>query len=57
MLCKFIFLVDGFTSFRRAYPEWCEEECRQMKELESSRNTQADQLMGLRCVYQFLLIP
>jgi len=45
-----IFMVaDGFSSFRQAFPEWCEDDNQaHNKEMESSRNTQADQLMGLR---------
>ncbi|XP_058976240.1 dual specificity protein phosphatase Mpk3 isoform X3 [Musca domestica] len=39
---------DGFCSFRQTFPEWCEDDSLQNKEMESSRSTQADQLMGLR---------
>lgn len=45
---SFIFFTDGFSSFRQTFPEWCEDDSLQNKEMESSRNTQTDQLMGLR---------
>lgn len=49
MLKFFIFFFsDGFCSFRQTFPEWCEDGSLQNKEMESSRSTQADQLMGLR---------
>ncbi|XP_013108422.1 dual specificity protein phosphatase Mpk3 [Stomoxys calcitrans] len=46
--CRVVSLKDGFCSFRQTFPEWCEDDSLQSKELESSRSTQADQLMGLR---------
>ncbi|KAM8708081.1 hypothetical protein ACLKA7_015108 [Drosophila subpalustris] len=47
--CRVVSLQDGFSSFRQAFPEWCEDDNQaHNKEMESSRNTQADQLMGLR---------
>lgn len=46
--CHVVCLQDGFSSFRDAFPEWCEENS-QNQEMESSRGTtQTDQLMGLR---------
>lgn len=43
--------AEGFSSFRQAFPEWCEDDNQaHNKEMESSRNAQADQLMGLRWV-------
>ncbi|XP_064545904.1 dual specificity protein phosphatase Mpk3 [Drosophila montana] len=47
--CRVVSLQDGFSSFRQAFPEWCEDDNQaHNKEMESSRNAQADQLMGLR---------
>ncbi|KAH8364146.1 hypothetical protein KR084_002987 [Drosophila pseudotakahashii] len=47
--CRVVALQDGFSSFRQAFPEWCEDDNQaQNKEMESSRNVQTDQLMGLR---------
>ncbi|EDV97590.1 GH16949 [Drosophila grimshawi] len=47
--CRVVSLRDGFSSFRHAFPEWCEDDNQaHNKEMESSRNAQADQLMGLR---------
>ncbi|TMW50679.1 hypothetical protein DOY81_004247 [Sarcophaga bullata] len=46
--CRVVALQDGFCSFRQTFPEWCEDGSLQNKEMESSRSTQADQLMGLR---------
>lgn len=46
--CRVVTLQDGFSSFRDAFPEWCEDDSNQNQEMESSRGTQADQLMGLR---------
>ncbi|KAH8406320.1 hypothetical protein KR215_011321 [Drosophila sulfurigaster] len=47
--CRVVALQDGFSSFHQAFPEWCEDDNQaHSKEMESSRNTQADQLMGLR---------
>ncbi|XP_036326105.1 dual specificity protein phosphatase Mpk3-like isoform X1 [Rhagoletis pomonella] len=46
--CRVVVLQDGFSSFRQAFPEWCEDDSAQNKEMESSHSTQADQLMGLR---------
>ncbi|XP_061397517.1 dual specificity protein phosphatase Mpk3 [Musca vetustissima] len=46
--CRVVSLRDGFCSFRQTFPEWCEDDSLQNKEMESSRSTQADQLMGLR---------
>ncbi|XP_037934077.1 dual specificity protein phosphatase Mpk3 isoform X2 [Teleopsis dalmanni] len=46
--CRVVSLQDGFSSFRQAFPEWCEDISSQNTEMESSRSTQADQLMGLR---------
>ncbi|KAH8261610.1 hypothetical protein KR044_012286 [Drosophila immigrans] len=47
--CRVVSLQDGFSSFHQAFPEWCEDDSQaHSKEMESSRNTQADQLMGLR---------
>ncbi|ALC45147.1 Mkp3 [Drosophila busckii] len=47
--CRVVSLQDGFSSFRQAFPEWCEDDNQaHTKEMESSRNAQADQLMGLR---------
>ncbi|XP_001352925.4 dual specificity protein phosphatase Mpk3 [Drosophila persimilis] len=47
--CRVVALQDGFSSFRLAFPEWCEDDSQaQNKEMESSRNVQTDQLMGLR---------
>ncbi|XP_037901071.1 dual specificity protein phosphatase Mpk3 [Glossina fuscipes] len=46
--CRVVSLQDGFSSFRQTFPEWCEDDSPQNKEMESSRNTQTDQLMGLR---------
>uniref|UniRef100_W8ADW6 protein-tyrosine-phosphatase n=2 Tax=Ceratitis capitata TaxID=7213 RepID=W8ADW6_CERCA len=46
--CRVAVLQDGFSSFRQAFPEWCEDDSAQNREMESSRSTQADQLMGLR---------
>lgn len=44
-----MYLSDGFSSFRQAFPEWCEDDNQaHNKEMESSRNVQTDQLMGLR---------
>jgi len=46
---SFFYLADGFSSFRQAFPEWCEDDNQaHNKEMESSRNVQTDQLMGLR---------
>ncbi|XP_055857605.1 dual specificity protein phosphatase Mpk3 [Episyrphus balteatus] len=45
--CRVVTLQDGFSNFRDAFPEWCEDDSNQ-QEMESSRGTQADQLMGLR---------
>lgn len=46
--CRVVTLQDGFSSFRDAFPEWCEDDSNPNQEMESSRGTQADQLMGLR---------
>ncbi|KAH8242497.1 hypothetical protein KR032_009363 [Drosophila birchii] len=47
--CRVVALQDGFSSFRQAFPEWCEDDSQaHNKEMESSRNVQTDQLMGLR---------
>ncbi|XP_060652135.1 dual specificity protein phosphatase Mpk3 [Drosophila nasuta] len=47
--CRVVALQEGFSSFHQAFPEWCEDDNQaHSKEMESSRNTQADQLMGLR---------
>ncbi|KAH8419633.1 hypothetical protein KR222_011180 [Zaprionus bogoriensis] len=47
--CRVVSLQEGFSSFRQAFPEWCEDDNQtHNKEMESSRNAQADQLMGLR---------
>ncbi|XP_052844995.1 dual specificity protein phosphatase Mpk3 [Drosophila gunungcola] len=47
--CRVVALQDGFSSFRQAFPEWCEDDNQaHNKEMESSRNVQTDQLMGLR---------
>ncbi|XP_067643924.1 dual specificity protein phosphatase Mpk3 [Eurosta solidaginis] len=46
--CRVVVLQDGFSSFRQAFPEWCEDDSAQNKEMESTHSTQADQLMGLR---------
>ncbi|XP_068149786.1 dual specificity protein phosphatase Mpk3 [Drosophila tropicalis] len=47
--CRVVSLQDGFSSFRQAFPEWCEDDNQaHNKEMESSRNVQTDQLMGLR---------
>ncbi|BFF97075.1 dual specificity protein phosphatase Mpk3 [Drosophila madeirensis] len=47
--CRVVALQDGFSSFRLAFPEWCEDDSQSHnKEMESSRNVQTDQLMGLR---------
>ncbi|XP_036670977.1 dual specificity protein phosphatase Mpk3 [Drosophila suzukii] len=47
--CRVVTLRDGFSSFRQAFPEWCEDDNQaHNKEMESSRNVQTDQLMGLR---------
>ncbi|XP_017072075.1 dual specificity protein phosphatase Mpk3 [Drosophila eugracilis] len=47
--CRVVALQDGFNSFRQAFPEWCEDGSQgHNKEMESSRNVQTDQLMGLR---------
>ena len=55
----FIFL-DGFTSFRDAFPEWCEDD-NSNTESQAHRGTgPTDQLMGLRyyncyfCLYDCL---
>lgn len=46
--CRVVYLQDGFSSFRDAFPEWCADDSHG-QEIESSRGTvQADQLMGLR---------
>lgn len=46
------YFAEGFSSFRQAFPEWCEDDSQaHNKEMESSRNAQADQLMGLRLVF------
>lgn len=46
--CYFIFL-DGFTSFRDAFPEWCEDESTNV-DSQTHRGTSGptEQLMGLR---------
>ncbi|XP_001973300.3 dual specificity protein phosphatase Mpk3 [Drosophila erecta] len=47
--CRVVALQDGFNNFRQAFPEWCEDDNQaHNKEIESSRNVQTDQLMGLR---------
>ncbi|XP_044313457.1 dual specificity protein phosphatase Mpk3 [Drosophila rhopaloa] len=47
--CRVVALQDGFTSFRQAFPEWCEDDNQaHNNKMESSRNVQTDQLMGLR---------
>ncbi|XP_016967182.1 dual specificity protein phosphatase Mpk3 [Drosophila biarmipes] len=47
--CRVVALRDGFSSFRQAFPEWCEDDNQgHNNEMESSRNVQTDQLMGLR---------
>lgn len=46
--CRVVSLQDGFCSFRQTFPEWCEDDSLKNKEIESSRSSQADQLMGLR---------
>lgn len=50
-LIFFLFILDGFASFREAFPEWCEDD-----NLTSSENTNnhgnnhSESLMGLRYI-------
>lgn len=46
--CDFDSISDGFTNFRDAFPEWCEDANIHSDTQKARESGHSDQLMGLR---------